>query len=139
MKEYTHHCNLSFSFTIGNIRAPENLALSDTEYSGEEDTHSNSDNCCVDCLSPRTKTWIFIPCKHANFCTDCSNTIEELGQPCPVCCSSIQSRFEIYTNKFIHLNTAGFFISSLYFLSLNIYLFIKLYHSLYVNKSFTLL
>ena len=89
----------SICFTIGNIRAPDNLALSDTEYSDEEDnTHSNSDNCCVVCLSPRTRTWIFMPCKHANCCTDCSNTIEELGQPCPVCRSSIQSRFEIYTN-----------------------------------------
>ena len=89
----------SISFTIGNIKTPDNLALSDTEYSDEEDsTHASLENSCVVYLLPRTRTWICMPCKHANCCTDCSNIIEELGQPCPVCRSVIQSRLEIFTN-----------------------------------------
>ena len=89
----------SISFTIGNIKTPDNLALSDVEDSDEEEsTHTSLEICCVVCLLPRTRTWIFMPCKHANCCTDCSNTIQELGQPCPVCRSVILSRFEIFTN-----------------------------------------
>ena len=91
----------AISSTIGNIKIVENFALSDTEYSDEEDT-SNTDqsleNICVVCLSHRTSTWLFMPCKHANCCTECSNIIEELGQPCPLCRSVIQTRFEIFTN-----------------------------------------
>ena len=89
----------AISYTIGNIKTQNNPSESDTEYSGEEDNELVSmESVCVVCLLPRTSTWIFMPCRHANYCGDCSHTIEELGQPCPVCRSVIQSRFEIFTN-----------------------------------------
>ena len=88
----------SLSYTIGNIKIPHNLALSDTKNSDEEDsTLTTMENSCVVCLLPGTRTWILMPCKHANCCTDYSNTIEELGYSCPVGRSEIQSRFEIFT------------------------------------------
>ena len=92
-------CMVGLSYSIGNIKTQNNPSESDTEYSGEEDNELVSmESICVVCLLPRTSTWIFMPCRHANYCADCSHTIEELGQPCPVCRSVIQSRFEIFTN-----------------------------------------
>ena len=75
--------------------------MSDTEYSDEEDTsniHESLENICAVCLSPNTRTLLFMPCEHANCCTDYNNRIEELGQPSPVCRSVIQNRLEIFTN-----------------------------------------
>ena len=55
-------------------------------------------NICVVCLNPRTTTWLFLPCKHANCCTTCSEQIQELGQPCPICRTPIENSFQIYSS-----------------------------------------
>ena len=52
----------------------------------------NQDNCCIVCLVPRLTTWIFMPCRHVDCCSTCSQTIKELGQSCPVCLSTIENR-----------------------------------------------
>ena len=54
-------------------------------------------NSCVFCLSVLTATWIFMPCKHANCCTECSARIYELGQPYPVCRFEIDDGFQIFS------------------------------------------
>ena len=55
-------------------------------------------NMCVVCLNSRETTWVFMPCKHANCCGNCSDTIVLLGQTCPVCRSTIENAFQIFTN-----------------------------------------
>ena len=59
-------------------------------------TESINANLCVVCLTTRETTWLFMPCKHANCCGNCSTQIEELRQACPTCRSVIQSSFQIF-------------------------------------------
>ena len=69
----------AISHTIGNIKSQEIDFTSDSEYSDEEFTESTVEsNQCVICLAHRTATWVFMPCRHATCCTECSQTIEEL-------------------------------------------------------------
>ena len=87
-------------YTIGSTFTSEaGIELSDTDESETSDNESEIqvvENICVVCLRPRTPTWVFLPCKHANCCAECSERIEELNQTCPVCRSPIISRFQIY-------------------------------------------
>ena len=55
-------------------------------------------NMCVVCLNSRDTTWVFIPCKHANCCGNCSDTNVQLGQTCPICSSPIENSFQIFLN-----------------------------------------
>ena len=68
----------------------------DSDTSEDESENTVVENICVVCLLPRTTTWIFLPCKHANCCAACSYRIEELNQTCPVCRVPIINRFQIY-------------------------------------------
>lgn len=97
------HYLQAISNTIGNIYTDINNPLSDSESSGDktsEDTTVGTtvENSCVVCLSPRTPTWLFLPHRHANCCSNCNQQIKELGQTCPVCRSAIDSRLQIFTN-----------------------------------------
>ena len=90
----------AISHTIGNISIEDSYNSSDSEFSEGEspnDVHTQA-NSCVVCLSPRATTWIFMPCRHANCCSSCSQQIIELGQPCPVCRANIETRFQIFTS-----------------------------------------
>ena len=93
----------AISHTVGNINAgiitDTILLSSDSEDESEEIVLSG--NSCVVCLSIRTETWIFMPCRHANCCAECSARILELGQPCPVCRSEIDNRFQIQSGSLI--------------------------------------
>ena len=85
----------AISHTIGNINLQDINYSSDSELSNEENVEATREiNKCVVCLEPSTATWIFMPCRHANCCTGCNQTIEEQGHPCPVCRSS----FQIFTS-----------------------------------------
>ena len=88
------------SNTIGGTFTLEaGIELSDTDESDTSDNESENpvvENICVVCLRPRTTTWVFLPCKHANCCVACSERIEKLNQTCPVCRAPIISRFQIY-------------------------------------------
>ena len=84
----------SISHTIGSIKIQDISLSSDSE--GEGDEIDTSENTCVVCLLPRITTWIFMPCRHACYCRECSERLEELEQPCPVCRSIVQSRFQIF-------------------------------------------
>ena len=100
----------AISHTIGQIsadNAEDNLSSNDSEDENEEIVFAR--NVCVVCLSPRTITWIFMPCRHANCCTECSERIYELGQPCPVCRTEIDNRFQIFTNSFCYDNKTTYF------------------------------
>ena len=73
---------------------------SDSEDSGDDIDESSTntpENKCAVCLSMRT-TWIFMPCRHAKFCSECSRRVIELGKTCPICRSNIDTRLEIFTN-----------------------------------------
>ena len=86
----------SISHTIGNRKFQDNFLSSDSEPEGESDEIDTTENKCIVCLSLRTTTWIFMPCRHACCCRECSERLEELEQPCPVCRSTVQSRFQIF-------------------------------------------
>ena len=83
--------------TIGKINEYTDLQQDTTSESEDEDGDS-SENVCVVCLLPRLTTWIFMPCRHANCCADCSEQLEESRQPSPVCRSPIENSFQIFTN-----------------------------------------
>ena len=91
------------SKTIGKI-ADHYVDTEHFDYSDNSETEDNSEststtsNNCVICLNPRMFTWIFLPCRHANCCEECSNRIEELGQSLPTCRSPIEEKFQIFTN-----------------------------------------
>ena len=92
------HLN-AISHTIGTI-SPLETELSDSSDESEVDVESGRDNNnCVVCLTSRETTWVFIPCRHALCCSECSKKIQELGKPCPVCRSPIDSSFQITINN----------------------------------------
>ena len=85
------------SHTVGNMKATP--SSSESEFSEDEgDQNTNTEPVCVVCLTKRNNTGVFLPCKHASFCGDCSGRIMTLGQNCPVCRSNIEARLEIFTN-----------------------------------------
>ena len=92
----------AISETIGKMNAvtTEYSDISDDSEEEEELSPTNV-NICVVCLSPRTTTWLFLPCKHANGCTTCSEQIQELGQPCPYVVPQLKTAF-----KYIHHNSS---------------------------------
>ena len=51
-------------------------------------------NSCVVCLGARESTWIFLPCKHANCCEKCTQTITQMGNTCPTCKTPIVDTFK---------------------------------------------
>ena len=55
----------AISHTIGNVTIVNNIDDSEeSDESGEEDNIvTNIQNNCVVCLTPRTSTWIFFPCR----------------------------------------------------------------------------
>ena len=90
----------SMSHTVGNIKTiPPSSESECSEGEDEDDDQNiNTEPICVVCLSQRSNTWVFIPCRHASFCGDCSERIVTLGQNCPICRSNIDARMEIFTN-----------------------------------------
>ena len=74
-----------------------------SDYSDESDREEQGNvfenqNLCVICLNIRQVTWLFLPCKHANCCTQCNNTITEFAQTCPTCRTPILDKFQINVN-----------------------------------------
>ena len=67
----------------------------DDDDNGDDDEITVNQGICTVCRGPRIETWIFMPCRHATFCTTCNNTIEELDQSCLLCRCRIESRFQI--------------------------------------------
>ena len=92
----------AISYTVGNVKedADNSSEISDGEGSdsGDEIATNNSNPICVVCLQPGQSTWIFLPCRHANCCGDCSRMIEQLEQSCPTCRTPIDSRLQIFLN-----------------------------------------
>ena len=76
------------SKTIGKI-ADHYIDTEHFDYSDNSETEDNSYS---------TSTTIFLPCRHANCCEECSDKIEELGHTCPTCRSPIEEKFRIFTN-----------------------------------------
>ena len=89
----------AISHTIGNLGK---ISITYSDYSDvsetEEELPPNNNNKCVVCLTHRTTTWIFLPCRHAHCCTECTRIIEESGRLCPICRSPIENSFQIFTN-----------------------------------------
>ena len=95
----------SISCYIGNA-----TSLEDTNISDDSDIHeepktfgSIETNKCVICLQTRSTTWLFMPCKHSNGCTQCSDTIEQLQLTGPRYRGIIEAKFQIFLNE--HLFT----------------------------------
>ena len=68
-----------------------------TSESEDEGDIFTSTNVCVACLLTHLTTWIFMPCRHVNCCTDCSEQLKQSGQTCQMCRSTIEDMFEIFT------------------------------------------
>ena len=89
------------SHTKGNIICDISTFVSSDSKDSEEIIEPTLGNSiCVVCHGHRTTTWIFLPCRQANCRTECSKIIEDLEQPCLVCRTIIENRFQIYTSKF---------------------------------------
>ena len=93
----------TISHTVGSVVTVE-TEFSDVESESESENDLNeiSDNMCVVCLAVRTTTWLFLPCRHANCCSACSERIEELELRCPVCRAQSKADFRNllnYTNN----------------------------------------
>ena len=61
----------SISHKIGNISKEDNFKL----FRISHDESPNQADSYVVCLSPRAKTWIFMPCRHATCCSSFSQQI----------------------------------------------------------------
>ena len=58
----------------------------------EKDEENNNDDMkCVICLE-KNKCYVFLPCKHACCCEECSKNLKQ----CPVCRNNIESSFKIF-------------------------------------------
>ena len=60
------------------------IALNDSEDNEEEledDAINMGGSNCTVCLGPRILTWLLMPCRHATFCTNCSQQLIDLGSP----------------------------------------------------------
>ena len=69
----------------------------DSDVSEEEPEQELQNlNSCVVCLGARENTWIFLPCKHANCCELCTQTITQMGNTCPTCRTPIVDTFQIF-------------------------------------------
>ena len=89
----------AITHTIGKVNALNTEYSDESDESAEEESiETTNQNNCVVCLTIRITTCVFLPCKHASFCTDCTKRIEELGHPCPICRTPIENSFQIYTN-----------------------------------------
>ena len=90
--EFLEKMSNSHCTSLENAHLSSNSEDSDTF---EDVIHTN---ICVVCLQPRVNTWIFMPCRHANCCTHCSEIIERDNHVCPTCRSVIESRLQIFTD-----------------------------------------
>ncbi len=50
---------------------------------------------CIICLTPRERTVLYLPCRHALVCEGCDARIA-VGSPCPSCRSSIVEKIRIF-------------------------------------------
>ena len=74
----------SISHTVGCMSTIHHSHVSDSEDDSGEQNTKPPEHLCVVCLSPRTTTWIFMPCRHASFCDVCSQRVIELESRCDV-------------------------------------------------------
>ena len=74
----------------------------DSEYSDETEIEVRNPVCVV-CLQIRDVTYLFLPCRHANCCQNCSELLEQLNQPCPTCRTSIESRLRFFNNHLLFI------------------------------------
>ena len=89
----------AMSYTFGDIKTHAVYLSSESDLSDVEDEQTtNMEIICSVCLSQRRDTWIFMPCRHASFCGDCSERLVNLGDQCPICRGNIEERLEIFTN-----------------------------------------
>ena len=65
---------------------------SSSEFEEDNEEHNQNAICCV-CLLPRESTVVFLPCRHAKCCEECSAHLEK----CPICRCTIEDRFNIFT------------------------------------------
>ena len=72
----------AISHTIGRVTTVNHTDYSEeSNESDEENIVTDNQNSCVVCLTIRTTTWIFLPCRHANCCAECAKRIEEKEIP----------------------------------------------------------
>ena len=87
----------SIGCTIGNENYAEELYLSDlsdSESSHETEMEVRNTQYVV-CLRRKYTTYLFLPCRHANCCRDCSDSLEQQDQRCPTCRTQIETRLQI--------------------------------------------
>ena len=65
---------------------------SSSQFEEDNEEHNQNAICCV-CLLPRKSTVVFLPCRHAKCCEECSTHLEK----CPICRCTIEDRFNRFT------------------------------------------
>ena len=92
----------SIESTLGNVNYLEEPDLSDSDISNDSDSSVETElevrnSECVVCLQRRDTTYLFLPCRHANCCKNCSDMLEQQDQRCPTCRTKIDSRLQIFS------------------------------------------
>ena len=96
---YSRTISPNISYSLGNATLSEETTFSDSSDINEESEPDRiQTNQCAVCPQPGSSTWLFMPCKHANCCTYCSDRIEQLKQSCPTCRSEIEDKIQIFLN-----------------------------------------
>ena len=90
--------SLTYSISLDDSSIISISDITDESDKEEEGQESPVRNLCVVCLTEREATWLFLPCKHANCCTDCSNIITETAHTCPTCRAAIVDKIQIFLN-----------------------------------------
>ena len=76
---FTFTVSQEYRCTIGNDNYVEELDLSDlsdSESSHETEMELRNTQCVV-CLQRKDATYLFLPCRHAICCRDCSDRLEQ--------------------------------------------------------------
>ena len=107
----------AISHTVGSVVTAE-TEFSDIESELENDVADEiTDHTCAVCLTVRTTTWLFMPCRHADCCSACSQRIVDLEQPCPVCRAPIETDFRyLFNYLFFQLLLFHYIISYSFFI-----------------------
>ncbi|KAG0728221.1 Meiotic recombination protein SPO11 [Chionoecetes opilio] len=64
----------------------DDVAVDQENQASQQHNH----RLCAVCLAPRERTICFRLCNHAQVCPGCSNVMEAMGNPCPVCRVPVQ-------------------------------------------------
>ena len=76
-------------------REQQEEEATEEERSEQAPAAATSSRRCIICLGERTRTVLYLPCRHAQVCHRCDQYLRP-GTPCPCCRAHVDSKIEIY-------------------------------------------